>query len=263
MSTRTFKTTVVALLLSVVGFSVNAETVLITGANRGIGLEFAKQYAAKGWRVIATHRRDETPETLATLSDSYPGMIDVERMDVGDLAMIDEVAEKYQGQPIDILLNNAGIVGAIDLQKEQMFGTLDHSLFDTFMRTNVRGPLKINEAFLENVKASDQKRMIIVSSMAGSFGGGAASWPGSIYYKTSKAALNMAMANVATATKEDGIILVCLNPGSVQVEKLKDYDFPGMIQPEESIDNMIVLIEGLTLEQSGSFFQHSGEPLPW
>jgi NAD(P)-dependent dehydrogenase (short-subunit alcohol dehydrogenase family) len=140
---------------------------------------------------------------------------------------------------------------------------LDHELFDTFMQTNVRGPLKITEAFHEHVKASDQKRMIIVSSMAGSFGGGAASWPGSIYYKTSKAALNMAMANVATATKTDGIIVACLNPGTVQVEKLKEFDIPGMVQPEDSISNMIGLIEGLKLEQSGSFFQHTGESLPW
>ena len=238
-------------------------TVFITGANRGIGLEFAKQYAAKGWRVIATHRRDKTPETLSALSSAYPDLVVVQRMDVTDHAMIDAVAEKYQGEPIDILLNNAGVVGAIDWQEEQMFGTLDHSLFETFMRTNVQGPLKISEAFLEHVTVSEHKRIIAISSAAGSFGYGAASWPGSTYYKSSKAALNMVMALIATSTKDDGIIVACLSPGTVQVEKLKDYDFPGMIQPEESISNMIRVIEGLTLEDTGSFFQHTGEPLPW
>ena len=105
--------------------------------------------------------------------------------------------------------------------------------------------------------------MITISSRAGSFGFGAFTFPGSIYYKTSKAALNMAMANVAQAVKTDGIIVACLSPGSVQVEKLKDFDMPGMIQPEESISNMISVIESLTLADTGAFKQHTGEDVPW
>ena len=119
---KTFSRTasVTITLLSIIQLA-QAETVLITGANRGIGLEFSKQYAAKGWTVIATHRRTETPASLNELLSGYPDTVKVERMDVTDLAMIDAVAQKYRGQPIDILINNAAIVGAISYFDQQIF----------------------------------------------------------------------------------------------------------------------------------------------
>jgi len=257
---RTFSVTVA--LLSIIQLA-QAETVLITGANRGIGLEFSRQYAAKGWTVIATHRRTETPDSLTELLSAYPGTVRVERMDVTDLAMIDAVAQKYRGQPIDILINNAAIVGALSYNQQQIFGQLDHDLFDVFMRTNVRGPLKISEAFLENIKSGTLKRIIMVSSLAGSISSGQGKRPGRIYYKTSKAALNMAMTSIATATKDDGIIVVALHPGGVKVEKLKDYDLPGFIEPEESISSMVRVIAELTPAQSGVFLDYTGRTLPW
>jgi NAD(P)-dependent dehydrogenase (short-subunit alcohol dehydrogenase family) len=162
---RTISVTVA--LLSIIQFA-QAETVLITGANSGVGLEFSKQYAAMGWNVIATHRRTEIPDSLKELLSTYPETVMVERMDVTDLAMIDAIAKKLQGQPIDILINNAAILGALTYNQQRMFGQFDHELFDIFIRTNVRGPLKISEAFLENVKSSKSKRIIMVSSLAGS-----------------------------------------------------------------------------------------------
>src|SRR5689334_17142960 len=148
-----------------------AETVLITGANQGIGLEFAKQYAARGWTVIATHRRATPPDELAKLAAKHP-QVRVERMDVADPAQIEALGAKLRGVPIDILLNNAGLVRTAPLDQpgantDQMFGTLDYELLDEFIHTNVAGPLQIAETFVENVKASGQKKIIAISSAGG------------------------------------------------------------------------------------------------
>src|SRR5262245_38233744 len=120
-----------------------AETVLITGANSGIGLEFAKQYAARGWTVIATHRRDTTPKELAEFGSAY-GSVRLERMDVASLAQVQALAAKLKGEPIDLLINNAGIFSFRDWMKmpdaDQQLGSLNYRQFDDFMRTNVRGP---------------------------------------------------------------------------------------------------------------------------
>src|SRR6185437_2173532 len=118
-----------------------AETVLITGANQGIGLEFAKEYAARGWTVIATHRRTTTPEELAQLAAKYR-KVRIERMDVTDAGQIEALGAKLKGQPIDVLLSNAGLVRTDPLDKpggntNQIFGTLDFKLLDDFIHTNV------------------------------------------------------------------------------------------------------------------------------
>lgn len=240
-----------------------ADTVLITGSNSGIGLEFARQDAARGWLGIATHRHTATPESLAKLAVGYPDRVKIERLDVMDYAMIDEVAKKYRGQPIDVLINNAGVVGALDHVEDQMFGQLDYALFDVFMRTNVAGPLKVSEAFLDNVKRSRQKKIIAITSLAGSFQAAATNRPGRIYYKVSKAALNMAMTAVATATRDSGVIVVSIHPGGVRVEKLEKFDLPDFIEPEISISSMIRVIDGLKPAQSGAFLSYTGAPLPW
>lgn len=196
--------------------AVRAQTVLITGAGSGIGLEFAKEYAARGWTVVATYHREKIPETLAALSTQFPALLTTERMDVTDLAMIDAVARRYRGKPIDVLINNAGVVGDLQRPSEQEFGHLRHDLFDLFMRTNVQAPLKVSEAFLDNVKLSRCKVIVTISSAAGSFTSSATNRPGRVYYKVSKAAANMAMQSVATATQADGITVVAIHPGGVR-----------------------------------------------
>lgn len=247
------------------GFALSAlaSTVLITGANKGIGLEFAKQYANSGYTVIATHRRTSTPDTLADLQAQFPDTVLVERIDVRDLDMIDSVAEKYRSTPIDILISNAAIVADLTDPTPQIFGSLDYPLFTVFMETNVRGPLKIAEAFHEHVKMSEMKRIIMISSLSGSLGTGPTRLGGRMYYKTSKAALNMAMVTVARATAEDGIIVASLHPGGVKVEKLANFNVPGFMPPPESVGGMIDVIASLTLDQSGSFLDWKGRVQPW
>jgi NAD(P)-dependent dehydrogenase (short-subunit alcohol dehydrogenase family) len=244
-----------------------AETVLITGSNQGIGLEFAKEYAAKGWTVIATHRRDTTPNELAILQQQYPAKVRVERMDVTDPAQIKALALKLKGQPIDVLLNNAALIrfGPITDRRGSaggLFGTLDYDQLDQFIHTNVAGPLRVTEAFIDNVRASRQKKIIAISSAAGmvSVPPRSADHYG---YRISKAALNSAMRLLAVQFKDEGIIVAFFHPGGVQVESLGDLKLPGFVPPPEAVGKMIVTIDGLTLKDSGRFLQTDGRDQPW
>jgi NAD(P)-dependent dehydrogenase (short-subunit alcohol dehydrogenase family) len=249
-----------------------ADTVLITGANQGIGLEFAKQYAARGWTVIATHRRPTTPEELATLAAKYP-KVRVERMDVTDATQIEALGAKLKGMPIDILLSNAGLVRTDPIDKpggntNQMFGTLDYKLLDDFIHTNVAGPLEITETFIENVKASRQKKIVAISSAAASvsvppFMPNGSPVPDHYWYRISKAALNSAMRLLSAQFKNDGVTVVMFHPGGVQVESFGNVKLPGFVPPEEAIGKMIKTIDGLTLKDSGRFMDNDGKDHPW
>ena len=147
-----------------------AATVLITGSNRGLGLEFSKQYAEAGWDVIATCRTPERADELKALANKYK-KITVERLDVLDQDEIDALAAKYKGKPIDVLINNAGVLGDLE---GQTLGTFDYGNFQRVMGVNVYGVLAVSEAFREHVAASDQKKIVGITSGAGiiSRGGG-------------------------------------------------------------------------------------------
>ncbi len=250
----------------------SAETVLITGANQGIGLEFAKEYAARGWTVIATHRRTTTPEELAKLAAAYP-KVRIERMDVTDPAQIAALGAKLKGVPIDILLSNAGLVRTDPVNKpggnkNQMFGTLDYKLLDDFIHTNVAGPLMITETFIDNVKASKQKKIVAISSAAGSvsvppFMPNGSPVPDHYWYRISKAALNSAMRLLSAQFKDQGVTVVMFHPGGVQVESFGDDKLPGFVPPAEAIGKMIKTIDGLTIKDTGRFLDNDGKDHPW
>ena len=249
-----------------------ADTVLITGANQGIGLEFAKEYAARGWTVIATHRRETTPDELARLAAQYP-KVRVERMDVTDPGQIAALGAKLKGVPIDVLLNNAGLVRTDPVNKpggntNQMFGTLDYKLLDDFIHTNVAGPLMIAETFIGNVQASHQKKIIAISSAAGSvsvppFMPNGSPVPDHYWYRISKAALNSAMRLLSAQFKDEGVIVVMFHPGGVQVESFGNDKLPGFVPPTEAIGKMIKTIDGLTMKDSGRFMDNDGKDHPW
>lgn len=245
----------------------SAETVLITGSNQGIGLEFARQYAERGWTVIATHRRSSTPDTLAELQKQYPN-VRVETMDVTRADHIKTLAEKMKGQPVDILLNNAALIRFANIRDRegnagQYFGTLDYDHFNMFMHTNVAGPLMIAEAFVENVKTSKLKKMITISSAAGII----SVLPRSAdhyWYRISKAALNSAMRLLTVDLRDEGITVAMFHPGGVQVESWGiDEKLPGVLTPEEAIGRMIDTIDNLSFEDSGRFINNMGEDMPW
>ncbi len=142
----------------------DAPTVLITGSNRGIGLEFARQYAVKGWNVIATTRNPDSADELNAIADAHSNLI-VETLDVTDLSGIAALAEKYEGTGIDVLINNAGILGNVETQE---LGQFDYANFQQIMAVNTFGPLAVSQAFLDHVSASDQKKIVTLASGQGS-----------------------------------------------------------------------------------------------
>jgi NAD(P)-dependent dehydrogenase (short-subunit alcohol dehydrogenase family) len=251
-----------------------AETVLITGANSGIGLEFTRQYAAKGWTVIATHRRTVAPASLAELAAKY-SKVRLEQLDVTRVDQVQALAKKLANVPIDVLINNAGVYndrsgcapedeGCPGDWTTQTFGKMHFDLFDTIMAVNVKGPLIVSEAFFANVKASRQKKLVAISSSNGTLTGESPVRPGTIFYRTSKAALNRSMQIVASSVKADGVTVVMLNPGPTLTEHqayLKD--FKGMLKTSFTVENMIRTIEQVTLQDTGKFLRYDGVVEPW
>ena len=243
------------------------ETVLITGANAGIGLEFARQYAERGSTVIATHRRETTPDTLAALATEFPN-VRVEKMDVSVHAEIDALADELENVPIDILINNAAIWTIGDRndpadRAAQAFGTLDYEQFELFMRTNVAGPVKVAEAFFENVKAGSQKKIINLSSLGGSNSLRARRPDQLIWYRATKAALNNVMRSLTTELEDDGVTVLLFHPGGVRTERLAALGSSSSLAPEESIGDMIAIIDKLTIADTGKFLYHDGRTAPW
>jgi NAD(P)-dependent dehydrogenase (short-subunit alcohol dehydrogenase family) len=254
-----------------------APTVLITGANRGIGLEFVRQFAALEWRIIATARNPDAAEELKALRARYPA-VTIERMDITDQGQVDAVAARYRGQPIDVLVNNAGLLTGMDRQSLE---TLDFEVFEQELGVNSMGPMRVSRAFLPNVLIGRQKTIVALSSAASSHG--MIRMPSPLYaYRASKAALNMLMHIMATDLADEGVRVAILNPGLVDtrgVMALKPGDpvpeefknaMPAirsgqlvLITPEESVRGMIQRIRELTPEQSGSFLNYDGRVLPW
>jgi NAD(P)-dependent dehydrogenase (short-subunit alcohol dehydrogenase family) len=229
-------------------------TVLVTGANRGLGLEFCRQYAADGWKVMACCRNPAQATALQALAASYP-TIELETLDVTDFAGIDALAEKLAARRIDLLLNNAGVYGD---NKTNGFGHLDYQLWAQNLLINTQAPLKMAEAFLPHVKASDKKLMVNISSLMGSIGDNTGG--GSIYYRSSKAALNAAMKSLAIGLKDLSIGVLTLHPGWVKT----DMGGPNaLIGVEESIGGMRQVIGRFTLAQSGAFLKYDGSVMPW
>jgi NAD(P)-dependent dehydrogenase (short-subunit alcohol dehydrogenase family) len=252
-----------------------AETVLITGANSGIGLEFAKQYAAEGWTVIATHRRSTVPETLAGLMAEYPA-VRVETLDVTNAEQARALAAKLEDVPIDVLINNAGVYndrsacgaddGCAGDYSTQTFGNFDYELLDTMMAVNIKGPLIVSEAFYPNVLAGGEKKIIAISSSNGTITGELPNpRPGATFYRMTKAALNREMQIVAASTRNDGVTVIMFNPGPTLTEH-QEYlrgRFEGMIETSFTVGHMIDTIARVTIEDSGSFLRYDGEEEAW
>lgn len=237
-------------------------TVLITGANRGIGLELARNYAERGWRVIATARAPERADDLNAIAADHE-RVSVERLDVLDQAQVEALATKYEGQPIDVLLNNAAILGDKDAQ---MLGQYDFDLLLRVLDTNVAGPLRMTEAFLDNVKASKQKKIVAITSTQGSL----TLMRSAViqFYNASKSALNMSMRAVSAALKDDGITVALVSPGAVDTDMMQQAlagsNFSmRLLTPAESAEAVINIIDQYDFELSGTFMSHQGTKIPW
>ncbi len=232
-------------------------TVLVTGANKGIGLEFVRQYAARGARVIATARNPGDAADLNALAAANPRVI-IEPLDVTDHAAIDALAAKYAGTAIDLLINNAGISGSA---QNQVFGRMKYDAFEEVLRVNTIGPLKMAEAFMPHVQASRDKRIVAVSSSEGSIG--KVNSARLYFYRTSKAALNMEMKNLAYQVKSKGVSIGLLNPGMVDTDLMKGLPKSMLRPPADAVRDMMRNIDTLTVANTASFWEYDGTILPW
>ncbi|MGE4062917.1 MAG: SDR family oxidoreductase [Rhodospirillaceae bacterium] len=249
------------LLLGMCITSARAETVLVTGSNRGIGLEFVRQYAQRGWTVIATARAPDSAEELKALAARHRG-VRIERLDVVDVEGIKALAAKYSGTPIDVLINNAGVLGELDRQK---LGSFHYEEFQNVMGVNTYGPLAVSDAFRSHVAASRQKKIIGITSGSGQISltvGG-----GSYFYKASKIGLNMVFRALASDLESDGIIVALIAPGAVNTDMRRAAVGPEAaardLSASESVGAMMKTIDALTRSESGRALNYDGRAIAW
>lgn len=225
-------------------------SVLITGANRGLGLEFTRQYAADGWRVFAACRDPAGARDLAAVE----GDVSAETLDVDDGPQVAALANKLSGQPIDVLINNAGIYGPKDVTRD----TVVYDAWGQVFRTNTMSPLAVSAAFAANVAQGGQKKIITLSSIMGSIAENDSS--GDFIYRSSKAAVNAVMKSLAGDLKSEGITVAVLHPGWVRT----DMGGPdAAIEAPESVTGMRAVIAGLKESDSGRFLNYDGTEIPW
>ncbi len=240
-------------------------TVLITGSNRGLGFEFAQQYAALDWRVIATARRPDTAEELRELQERHKNVI-IEQLDVTDEAQILSLASKYMAEPIDVLINNAGVGGS----PGDPDTPINMGEFQRVLNVNAFGPLRVTQAFLPSVLLSRQKKVAVITSRLGSLAlvpnyTVGSPFDRSLYYSMSKAAVNMGMRRFAMQLKSRDVSIAILHPGPVVTDMLASsgFDLSKAFTPEQSIAGMIKYLDALGPEKSGLFYGHDGVEVPW
>ena len=229
-------------------------SVLITSANRGIGLEFAAQYLSAGWRVHAACRHPQAATELVDLAKRRADLITVFAMDVTRPESVTSAAAGLRGQAIDLLINSAGVLGASD----QRTGHIDYESWAQVLDVNTLGPMRVTEAFTEHLARSDRKLVVTITSGMGSIADNTSG--GSIAYRSSKAAVNMAMRSAAIDLRDRRIVCVVVNPGWVRT----DMGGPNAtLSVEASVSAMRRLIDTLGLPQSGKFFNYDGREYPW
>src|SRR5512147_222039 len=182
-------------------------TCLITGASRGIGLEFARQYAAEGWTVIAACRSPDRPALRQVVGD-----VRIELLDVSDFARVEALGKKMEGVPIDLLINNAGIYGP----RIVPFDSVDYGAWMEVFRVDTMACLKVSAIFSRNVARSQLKIIVAITSLMSSIGHNTSG--GSYVYRSSKAALNAVMRSLSVDLKPKNIIVVLLHPGWVRTD---------------------------------------------
>ncbi|MCV6605224.1 MAG: SDR family oxidoreductase [Porticoccaceae bacterium] len=229
-------------------------TLLITGCNRGIGLELTRQYLCAGWQVHACCRSPEQAPALQELAQDCPESLQIHVLDVASECSIAMLKNALGDLPIDLLLNNAGVYGGAG----NRLGNLDAEEWLQVLRVNTIAPLLLAQAFLNNVVASEGKTIASVSSKVGSIDDNRG---GSNYmYRSSKTALNQAMKSLSIDTADRGIKAVVLHPGWVQT----DMGGPNaLISTEQSAAGLKNVLDNLRPEQSGSFFNYDGSEIPW
>ena len=235
-------------------------TVFITGANRGIGLEFVKQYMAEGSVIHACCRRPGGAAELKSLEKAHRNQLHVHALDVTRTEAVQRLAGALSETPIDILINNAGVFGPraeADKDPRQSLGQLDEEIIAKVMRINAIAPLVVSQAFTEHVARSQEKRFVAISSSMASIAEGG---QGNYAYRMSKTALNMAMATLARDLEPRGVAVGVFCPGWVKTE-MGGPDAPQTV--EQSVSGLRRLIDSLQGGHPARFQLFDGSPIPW
>lgn len=225
----------------------------VTGTSRGIGLELTRQLVARGDRVVASARNPEASQGLSALHRAHASQIELVTLDVASEASVAALDSAVPAGPIDVLINNAGVVGKLRSLEDLDFDDLLHTF-----TTDALGPLRVTRALLPRLRQGKAKKIVNIStgmaSLADNGSGGA--WG----YRMAKAALNMATRNLAIALKNEGFACVAVNPGWVKT----DMGGSGATMPvEESAQRILRITDELDAQHSGTFLNHDGEPFPW
>lgn len=229
-------------------------SVLVTGSNRGLGLEWARLFATEGWRVYATCRHPAEANDLATLANQYPNLT-IHRLDVTSTEDTRALYWAFKDQPLDVLLNNAGIY----LEKgDSDIGCLRYDEWERSFQVNTIGAARVTETFLDNLELGERGLVVVTSSHMGSISD--IESPGDYYYRSSKAALNAAFKGLSHALNQRGISVFILHPGAV---KTRMGGPESTLTAEQSVKAMRVLLDRLGPSDSGRFFRYNGVELPW
>ena len=227
-------------------------SVVVTGANRGIGLEVVSQYLADDWQVYGCCRRPELATQLAGLASN--SALSIQQLDVGNPSSVKKLALALSEQSIDLLINNAGIYGG----ERQSFGDIDYAQWTRVLEVNTLGPYRVSTALANPVGNSEQRLIVNVSSAMGSIE--RYTTGGHYIYRSSKAALNMVTVNLAHDLRSRGITVLAVHPGWVRT------DMGGSsadISPRTSAAGLRQLISNATIKDRGRFFSWDGSALPW
>lgn len=235
--------------LSVNAFAADSKgTVLITGANRGIGLALARNFSDAGFTVIGTAR---DPEEATELKETGARL---EQLDVTDQASVDAMAQRLADTRIDILINNAGIKG----EDSRDMASLDLESMEEVLNVNTLGPVRVMKALFQNVQSGERKLVVNISSTMGSIERN--TWGCCAGYRASKTALNSINKTFAVDFGKQGVSFVVMHPGYVQTDMNEGQ---GNITPEQSAAGLMKVITGLDASDNGKFYDWQGEELPW
>jgi len=231
------------------------QTILITGANRGIGLEFTRQYAGDGLTVHACCRHPAKAADLKALADAANGRVTVHALDVTDGDSVRALAKALGATPLDMIINNAGIYGPRD---RGQFGKIDYAAWPEVMTVNVMGPARVAEALAGNLAKGNEKLLVTISSRMGSMAENTSG--GAYIYRSSKAAVNAVVRSLAADLAPHGITAIAFHPGWVKT----DMGGSGAaISVRESVSGIRSVIAGLKPRDTGTFWNYDGSPMPW
>jgi NAD(P)-dependent dehydrogenase (short-subunit alcohol dehydrogenase family) len=230
-------------------------TILVTGSNRGLGLEWVRQYAREGHRVYATCRHPSEAYELQKLGQEFAG-VSIHRMDVTKVDELYAMSVEILEEPVDILISNAGIY--LEKYRDVALGSLNYMDWMKTFEINALGPVRVVETFLPNVVRSSRRQVVVTSTHMASIADFAV--PGAYYYRSTKAALNAVMEGLSHELEQQGVGLLIVHPGHV---KTRMGGGGTTLMPPESVQGMKALVDQFTMQDTGRFIRYDGVEMPW